>query len=77
MITEKLCLLGVNHSNSNNNNRLSFDALNTGGCKPTRIVREGCGSTEPGVCSFVLGTYVQRGSAPKAQRPGRGGGLPL
>ena len=23
------------------------------------IVREGCGSTEPGVCSFVLGTYPQ------------------
>ena len=27
-------------------------------------MREGCGSTEPGVCSFVLGTYPQRGSAP-------------
>ena len=25
------------------------------GAKPTRIVREGCGSSEPGVCSFVFG----------------------
>ena len=24
---------------------------------------EGCDSTEPGVCSFVVGTYPQRGSA--------------
>ena len=36
----------------------------TDGCNPTRIVREGCGNTEPGVYSFVLGTYPQRGSAP-------------
>ena len=27
-------------------------------------MREGCGSTEPGVYSFVLGTYPQRGSGP-------------
>ena len=43
-----------------NNNMMSFDTLKTGGCKPARAVREGCGSTEPGVCSFVLGTYPQR-----------------
>ena len=27
-------------------------------------MKEGCGSTEPGVCSFVWSTYPQRGSAP-------------
>ena len=64
MITEESSLLRDNRSNNSNNNRLSFDASKTGGCKPTRIVREGCGSIEPGVCSFVLGTYPQRGSAP-------------
>ena len=56
--------MGVNCSNNSYNDRLSLDASKTGGCKPTRILREGCGSTEPGVCSFVLGTYPQRGSAP-------------
>ena len=43
---------------------LLFDTLKTGGCKPARAVREGCDSTEPEVCSFVLGTYPQRGSDP-------------
>ena len=54
----------VHHSNNSYNKRLSFDASKTGDCKPTRLTREGCGSTESVVCSFVLGTYSQRGSAP-------------
>ena len=48
---------------------LSFDTLKTGVCKPARAVREGCGSPEPGVCSFVLGTYPQRGSVPPPPPP--------
>ena len=67
MITEESGLLGDNCSNNSNNNRLSFVVSKNRGCKPTRIVSEGCGSTEPGVCSFVLGTYPQRGSAPSPQ----------
>ena len=67
---EKGCLLEVNHSNSSNKNRMSVGASKTAGCKPTRMVREGCGSTESGVCSFVLGTYHQRGSA---RPPSQGG----
>ena len=55
--------------NKSNNNRPSFDTLKTGDCKPVRTVREGCGSTEPEVCSFVLGTYPQRGSAPPPPPP--------
>ena len=51
-ITEKLCLLGKKRSNNSNKIRLSFDASTTGGCKPTRIAREGCGSTEFWVCSL-------------------------
>ena len=47
-ITEKSYLLRDNCSNNSNNNRLSFDTLKTGGCKPARAVKEGCGSTEPG-----------------------------
>ena len=60
---EKCCLLGVNCNSNSNNKRLSFVASKTGGCKPTRIEREGCGSTEPGVWLFILG-------------PGGGGGWP-
>ena len=63
-ITEKSCLLRHNRSNNSSSNRLSFDTLKTGGCKPARTMREGCGCTEPGVCIFVLGTYPQRGSVP-------------
>ena len=58
---------GGNRGNNSNNNRLSFDASKTGSCKLARTVREGCGSTELGVCNFVLGTYPQRGSAPLPQ----------
>ena len=55
-IHEKRCLLGVNRNNNSNTNRLSFDASKTGGCKPTRIVREDCGSTEPGIVLFWVPT---------------------
>ena len=34
--------------------RLSFDASRTGGCKPTRIGREGCGNTESEVDSDLI-----------------------
>ena len=59
-MTEDICQLRVYRTNINNsdNDRLSFDASKTGGCKLTRIAGEGCDSTEPGVCSFVLGTYL-------------------
>ena len=33
-------------------------------------MREGCGSTEPGVCSFVLGSYPQRGRQCPPSPPG-------
>ena len=64
MTSEMIPFLGVNHRKNSDDNRLSFDASKTGDCKQTRMVREGCDSTESGVCSFVLGTYSQRGSAP-------------
>ena len=63
-ITENSCLLRDYRINNSNNNRPFFDTLKTGGCKPAKAVRGGLGSTEPGVCSLVLGTYPQRGSAP-------------
>ena len=50
--TEKVCPLVDNHSNSSYCNRLSFDTFETEGREPVRIVREGCGDTESGVCSF-------------------------
>ena len=42
-ITETSCLL-----TRHNNNRLPFDILKTGGCKPARKIQEGCGSTKRG-----------------------------
>ena len=42
-ITEISCLLRDNHSNTIDNNELSFDTLQTGGCKPSRTVGERCG----------------------------------
>ena len=62
----KLCLLGSKHSNNRNINRLHFaiDVLKAEVCESSRIVREGCGGTESGVCGFVFGTYPQTGSAP-------------
>ena len=48
-ITVKSCLLRDNRSINSDNSRLSFDTLKTGGCKPARALREGCGSIESGV----------------------------
>ena len=56
--------VGSKKRKNRNNNRLSFDASKTWGCKPARTVREGCGGTELGVCSFVMVPTLKKAAPP-------------
>ena len=70
---EKLCLLGVNCSNNSNNNNLFDDASKTANCKSTRMVREGCDSTELSVVLFRVHTLKEAVPPPPSSRLGGGG----